>query len=615
MAGLPGQVDYAAANAFLDAWCVRRAAEVTYPVLSLAWSAWRDTGMVARVRGGSAVARASHPLLEQQLRDGSDSLFATMLEPTRHWMMDEHRLLHGPSLVPGTGYLEIARAALAPWATGSTLELRDVAFLRPLALDHDAPREMRVAVELGEREAQFVIAGAVAPGEDGSLWEEHVVGRAVRTTAEPPAPVDLVAVAQRCVLALGVPGADPHLAFGPRWQNIRDLRLGTNVALLTLTLPTAYAEDLAVYQLHPALMDMATAGAQRLIPGYEASRDFFVPLSYGRLTVHAPLCADIRSVVTLRDGGAAEPDLAAFDVVITDAAGTVLVDIEEFLMTRVRDGAQMTSSDARRRRRRSTLDLDTVREPVAHTDEPRWYAEAIRPSEGSEAFGLALQQAADHPHLLVSPFTLRGLLERLTVGAAPTAARPAALPKAPVVPALPLDTVEQALGAHEAVRDAVVMQRADRTGSVRLVAYVHLHPTARATVSELRRALKKSLPAHLVPSVFLLVDIWPQQPNGLVDRDALPDPFGTADDFVAPRTDFERAIADVWREVLGIERIGIHDNFFDIGGHSLLAVRVITKLDKRIGIRLNQANMVLQTLEQLAAECAKRATSAPAAAT
>ncbi|WP_461413804.1 type I polyketide synthase [Gemmatimonas sp.] len=615
MAGLPGQVDYAAANAFLDAWCVRRAAEVAFPVLSLAWSAWRDTGMVARVRGGSTTPRAAHPLLEQELRDGRDALFATMLEPTRHWMMDEHRLLNGPSLVPGTGYLEIARAALAPWVAGSTLELRDVAFLRPLALDHDAPREMRVAVELGERDAQFVIAGAVSPGEDGSVWEEHVVGRALRTTAAAPATVDLAAVAQRCARAIGAPGADPHLAFGPRWQNIRDMRLGTSEALLTLTLPAAFADDLAVYQLHPALMDMATAGAQRLIPGYDGARDFFVPLSYGRLTVHAPLCADIRSVVTLRDGGAAEPDLAAFDVIITDAAGAVLVDIEEFLMTRVRDSAQMTASDTRRRRRRSTLDLDTVREPAAPVDEPRWYAEAIRPQEGAEAFGLAVSLAADHSHLLVSPFPLRGLLERLAVGAAPAPARPAAPRTSPVVPALPLDTVEQALGGHEAVHAAVVMQRADRTGSVRLVAYVHLHPTARATVSELRRALKKSLPAHLVPSVFLLVDIWPRQADGTVDRDALPDPFGTADDFVAPRTDFECAIAEVWREVLGIERIGIHDNFFDIGGHSLLAVRVITKLDKRIGIRLNQANMVLQTLEQLAAECAKRATSAPTAAT
>ena len=334
-----------------------------------------------------------------------------------------------------------------------------------------------------------------------------------------------------------------------------------------------------------------------------------------RLTVHAPLQADIRSVVTLRDGGAAEPDLAAFDVVITDANGAVLVDIEEFLMTRVRDQTQMTASDPRRRRRRSTLDLDHVREAAPASDEPEWYAEAIRPAEGGEAFGLGVQLAVDHPHLLVSPFPLRGLLRRLTASAAPAPSRAAPARTGPVVPALPLDTVEQALLTHDAVHAAIVMQRADRTGSVRLVAYVHLHAAARATVSELRRALKKSLAAHLVPSVFQLVDIWPVRDDGQVDRDALPDPFGTADDFTAPRTEFEVAIAEVWRDVLGVERIGIHDNFFDIGGHSLLAVRAITKLDKRIGVRLNQANMVLQTLEQLAAECAKRIVSVPAGTT
>lgn len=625
MAGLPGQVDYAAANAYLDAWCAQRAATVPYPVLSLAWSAWRDTGMVARLRGpaagGGAAARTPHPLLERTLRDGDDALFATVLDPARHWMMDEHRLVNGPSLVPGTGYLEIARAALASWAAGQALELRDVAFLRPLSLDDDTPREMRVAIDTGADDAQFVIAGAVTPGEDGSLWEEHVVGRAAHVGRAAPAPVDLAAVAARCPQDLGVPGADPHLAFGPRWQNIRRLQLGQEVALITLALPDRYHDELAVYQLHPALMDMATAGAQRLIPGYDAARDFFVPLSYGRLTVHAPLTAALHSVVTLRDGGAAEPDLAAFDVVITDATGTVLVDIEEFLMTRVRDQAMMTASDPRRRRRRSTLDLDTLREPAPPADEPAWYAEAIRPAEGAAAFGLGVQLAPDHPHLLVSPFPLTGLLRRLTAGstssggASTPAARTATARTAPALPVLPLDTVEQALVAHDAVHAAVVMQRADRTGSVRLVAYVHLHPTARATVSELRRALKKALPAHLVPSVFQLVDIWPQHADGTVNRDELPDPFGTADDFIAPRTDTEQAIAEVWRDVLGIERIGIHDNFFDIGGHSLLAVRVITRIDKRLGVRLNQANMVLQTLEQLAAECAKRLVSAPAAST
>jgi len=613
MAALPGQMDYASANAYLDAWSVRRAAEVSYPVLSLAWSAWRDTGMVARARGTIPSARTPHPLLERQLRDGDDALFATVLDPSRHWMMDEHRLVNGPSLVPGTGYLEIARAALAPWALGSALELRDVAFLRPLALDRDAPREMRVAIETGERDGQFVIAGAVSPGEDGSVWEEHVVGRAHRADTAAPPPIDLAAVAALCPLDFGVPDADPHLAFGPRWQNIRGVRMGPGVALLSLELPTPFRSELATYQLHPALMDMATAGAQRLIPGYDPARDFFVPLSYARLTVHAPLSADVRSVVTLRDGGAVEPDLAAFDVVITDPSGAVLVDIEEFLMTRVRDQVQMTTSDPRRRRRRSTLDLDQQRELERAAVEPAWYAEAIRPAEGGTAFGLGLRLAVDHPHLLVSPFPLRGLLRRLTTGAGPSSLRAAtSTHRAPALPVVPLGIVEQALLGSEAVNAAVVMQRADRTGSVRLVAYVELHPSARATVSELRRALKKTLPAHLVPSVFLLVDIWPQRGDEAVDRDALPDPFGAADDFVAPRTAFEVAIAEVWREVLGIERIGVHDNFFDIGGHSLLAVRAIAKLDKRVGVRLNQANMILQTLEQLAAECAKRTSSVPA---
>lgn len=612
MAGLPGQVDYAAANAYLDAWCAERASKVSYPVLSIAWSAWRDTGMVARSRPSTPPASAHHPLLDRVLRSGSDALYSTMLDPARHWMMNEHRLVNGPSLVPGTGYLEIARAALAPWAAGASLELTDVAFLRPLALDNDAPREMRVAVSTTDQSAQFVIAGAVAPGEDGSCWEEHVVGTARRVSGTSPAVVSLAEVASRCPQHIGAPGADPHLAFGPRWHNIENMALGTGVALLSLALPTAYHGDLTEYLLHPALMDMATAGAQRLIPGYDASRDFFVPLSYGRLLQHAPLSATLRSVVTLRDGGAAEPDLATFDVVITDANGAVLVEIEEFLMTRVRDQAQMTVSDPRRRRRRSVLDLDREALPEPPADEPAWYAEAIRPAEGAEAFARAVAVADRHAHLLVSPFPLSGLLHRLqTGGEGRSAPRSKAASTTTVVPVLPLETVEAALQAHEAVHAAVVMQRADRTGSVRLVAYVHLHQSARATVSELRRALKKQLAAHLVPSVFLLVDFWPETETGELDREALPDPFGAADDFVAPRNEIELAIADVWRDVLGIERIGIHDNFFDIGGHSLLAVRVITKLDKRIGVRLNQANMVLQTLEQLAAECSRRAAAAP----
>ncbi len=177
-------------------------------------------------------------------------------------------------------------------------------------------------------------------------------------------------------------------------------------------------------------------------------------------------------------------------------------------------------------------------------------------------------------------------------------------------PHVPVERVEAVLAEHAAVMRPVVMSRSDRTGSVRLVAYVQLRPGVRATVSELRRAVKKVLPSHLVPSMILLLEDWPVGTDGAIERDALPDPFGASDDVVAPRTELEQAIATVWRDVLGVEQISVHDNFFDIGGHSLLAVRAITRLERAVGVRLNQANMVLQTLEQLAAECAKRVAGA-----
>jgi hypothetical protein len=150
------------------------------------------------------------------------------------------------------------------------------------------------------------------------------------------------------------------------------------------------------------------------------------------------------------------------------------------------------------------------------------------------------------------------------------------------------------------------MQRTNRTGRTTIVAYVVHEPDAHATVSDLRRFLKERLPAHLVPSTLIDLDSLPRTRTGEVDRAALPDPFGNANEFVAPRTETERMIAGIWQEVLGTDRVSVRDNFFDAGGHSLLAVRVITRINKAIGVRLSQTMMVLQTLEQIAAECDRR---------
>jgi hypothetical protein len=176
-----------------------------------------------------------------------------------------------------------------------------------------------------------------------------------------------------------------------------------------------------------------------------------------------------------------------------------------------------------------------------------------------------------------------------------------------------LGEIEAVLALEPAVRQAVVAVHEDRIGDKRLVAYVVYHPGESLTASELRRHLRDRLPEFMVPALVVELDALPLTQNGKVDRKALPNPFAHAsardDDFVEPRTPTEQFVAEVWREVLGVQRVGVRDNFFELGGHSLLSVRVLHRIESRIGRRLNPRAMILQTLEQIAAEADQRMAS------
>jgi acyl carrier protein len=111
----------------------------------------------------------------------------------------------------------------------------------------------------------------------------------------------------------------------------------------------------------------------------------------------------------------------------------------------------------------------------------------------------------------------------------------------------------------------------------------------------------------MVPALFVTLAALPRTPNGKVDRKALPAPererAGDAPQVAAPETELERAIAEIWRELLGTAQVGVHDNFFDLGGHSLLAVEVMAKTAQRTGVKLNPAVLRNLTLGQVAALC------------
>jgi amino acid adenylation domain-containing protein/FkbM family methyltransferase len=153
-----------------------------------------------------------------------------------------------------------------------------------------------------------------------------------------------------------------------------------------------------------------------------------------------------------------------------------------------------------------------------------------------------------------------------------------------------LGEIEVVLDQHPAVRQAVVLAREDFPGDKRLVAYVVLNQEQAPMSSELRSFLRKQLPDYMVPSAFVLLDTLPLTRNGKVDRRALPTPDAVKSEFVeafvTPRGPVEEVLAGIWAEVLGLERVSVHDSFFDLGGHSLKASQIIYRVRDALHIEL-----------------------------
>src|SRR6266508_4327205 len=166
--------------------------------------------------------------------------------------------------------------------------------------------------------------------------------------------------------------------------------------------------------------------------------------------------------------------------------------------------------------------------------------------------------------------------------------------------------VEMALLDLETVKEAVVVAREDTPGQKRLVAY--LVPTAQPapTVTSLRKRLAEKLPDYMIPSAFVCLDALPVIGIGKVNRQALPDPgesrpnLDTA--FALPRSPAEEVLAGIWAQVLALDRVGIHDNFFDLGGHSLAATRVVSRIIQEFQLEISlQSLLQCPTVAALAA--------------
>lgn len=156
-----------------------------------------------------------------------------------------------------------------------------------------------------------------------------------------------------------------------------------------------------------------------------------------------------------------------------------------------------------------------------------------------------------------------------------------------------LGEIERELSKHPVVKQAVVIAREDIASDKRLVAYYVLYPSEDSKgviVPELRKFLQERLPEYMIPSAFVVLDDLPLNPNGKVDRQSLPAPNLTRpileQEFVASRTPVETKLADILSQTLNIHPVGVRDNFFEIGGNSLLAIRLLAQVRHAFGVDL-----------------------------
>ncbi len=410
--GIPGQVDYAAANAFLDAYAQRPRRTAEPEVLSLAWGPWREVGLAAESSAddvGDAFEPCPHPLLDYVSVDDDHTVGTVELSSERMWVIDEHRTEHGRALMPGTGHVEMfVSTALA--AGAESVEIANLSFLTPLAVPDGIIRDARVVMSADSSGTHARLQSAAHGSASG--WQTHseTTVRSVEPTE--PGRLDLDAIRARCTARAESDEAgirtrqEDHVRFGPRWRNLRSIRWGDGEAVAELALRPELVDEARDFNLHPALLDMATGFGLPLTEGYDELDQvpMYVPMTYGRLRWHAPLEARIFSHLRLRDVSAGA-NLVRFDITLTDGDGTVLVDIENFAMVRLTDEQAFADPAA------ATGALGAVGDVAsAEVMFQRFLEAGIEPDEGWDVFERVMESTGPR-QLFVSPLPMQPQIE------------------------------------------------------------------------------------------------------------------------------------------------------------------------------------------------------------
>ena len=521
-----GQVDYCAANAFLDAYAHARNQRGSALTVSINWDMWRDVGMALKsARRPEAISaneeghtsNIKHPLLDQCAVDTQErKIFLTEFSAAKHWVLDEHRILDGDGVIPGTTYVEMVGAAFAEHAGAKTFEMLDVLFVTPLRVRNQETSEVQVVMEAGADVWNFRVENRTKT-DGGTSAQVHAIGK-IRELEEDSAKKHDVAGAlkQDGLREIIVAEADWEIikakGFGARWHNVRKVHAGANEVITLLELPAEFSDDLQQFRLHPALLDMALGFARLYLGGDED----YLPLSYKCLKFRAPLAGRLYSHAHAEDNHS-QGETITYNVTITDEHGQVLVEVEAFTAKRVR-GPKLNAG---------------ARAPVQYFNPQDKRIASDGTQTGALKFSV-LQEA-----LKEAIGTEEGL-----------------------------DALKRILSSRAAPQVAVVTK----------------------DLSALIEQAKSFVPTRIVEESETQSSSRPSYPRPRIQTP-----------FIAPRSELEESVAGLWRELLGVESVGVNDNFFELGGDSVLAIQIISRA-QQAGLRLTPQQLFEHpTVAELAA--------------
>jgi polyketide synthase PksJ len=476
--------------------------------VSVGWNKWLEVGMAARFARRPQLKSVGQIQVRRHVQDGTKPMhpifdlrvntepnqhaYLTRFSVNRHWVLNEHRI-RGHAVIPGTAYLEMARAAFEEIAGIREIEISDAVFVAPLLVNDDKDAEVRTSIHKNGVGYRFLIESK-REAEEGvePQWTAHAVGDINYLTKQSDGNSNLKELIKTCEReGILIEGEEHYRELGPRWHNLKKIYFGEDEGIAALELSSEYLADLDAFKLHPSILDMST--------GFLAARFLgegdYLPFLYRSIRIKAPLPRRVYSYVKFKKSRDSSKETVSFDVVIADEDGAELVRIKDFRMKRVGSVTNTLRSvsganGARANTGRPILPGVAAFPPVVAQKPASEVLEGILPKEGADAFSRILLHSA-MPQVFVVPQDLPTLIQHFS---------------------------------------------SLKVGSTR---------------REVEQ-LSETKQAHPRPEL--------------------------EQEYIAPRSEVEETIASIWRAILGIDQIGVDDNFFDLGGDSLIALQLSSRL-------------------------------------